>query len=504
MKNRILKFRLIAALICFFFCALINTNGFAQCSTPSTLSGKTFRSQAEINQFESDYAHLGCVFINGNVVIQGYDIVSLTGLSIISRIQGFLLIDRTGLTSLNGLQNLKSVGGDLNIFGNPYLVALVGLTGVTNITGTLEIRDNPLLTHMMYGSVSGPIVVTPLVNVNDVIIRNNPSLLTLQGLEYLTTINGLLWIADCPALTSLQDFNNLNNVGALSIEGLTALTDLHGLETIQTVVGNLRIAGNNNITSLRGLTNLTSAGATAILGNFFLTNVNDLSHLTSVTGYLIINSNAHLTSLAGLYYLRSINGSLTVLYNPLLTTLFGLDNIDYRTIQFLEISNNVQLTYCTLGNICAKLVVGSASSNIADNATDCNTVAIVLNLCGYYQTSQSGNWNTPSTWRGAVVPPNGASAQINLSHTVVANSPVSVTNLNVLGQLTNQSTVNVTGTLQVGNTTTSSSSLFDNQSGATLSTENVLTGLGHVNNAGTCRVNCHLPYNSNSLHGPAF
>jgi Receptor L domain len=254
MKNRILKFRFIAAFVGFFFCALINTNGFAQCTTPSTLSGKTFRSQAEINQFASDYAHLGCVFITGNVVIQGYDIVSLAGLGVISQIQGFLLIDRTGLTSLNGLQNLTSVGGNLNVFANPYLVTLVGLTGVTNISGTLEIRDNPLLTHMMYGSGTGLIVVTPLTHVNDVIIRNNPRLLNLQGLAYLTSINGALLIADCPVLTSLQGLNNLNNVGGLTIEGLTALTDLHGLEAIQTVVGGLRIAGNYNITSLRGLT----------------------------------------------------------------------------------------------------------------------------------------------------------------------------------------------------------------------------------------------------------
>ena len=99
------------------------------------------------------------------------------------------------LTSLAGLDNVDSIGGNLMIRGNDTLTSLTGLDNVTSIGGHLWIEVNNALT-------------------------------SLTGLNNLTSIGGNLLIRYCDALTSLTGLDNIDagSIEDLRIDGNTSLS----------------------------------------------------------------------------------------------------------------------------------------------------------------------------------------------------------------------------------------------------------------------------------------
>jgi len=106
-----------------------------------------FTTQEQIDNFKSDYRGRK---IEGNVCIGEYGVSSeppiitnLNGLSELKYIGGNLTInDISNLKSLAGLGNLKSIGGDLWISHNRDLNSLTGLENLTSIGGKLTIDYN--------------------------------------------------------------------------------------------------------------------------------------------------------------------------------------------------------------------------------------------------------------------------------------------------------------------------------------------------------------------------
>ena len=82
----------------------------------------------------------GCEAIQGDLTIGPSSVVlDLSPLSSITRITGNLLVTDTGLTSLDGLQGLTSIGGSLSVPRNRILVSLDGLQSLTSVGGNLII-----------------------------------------------------------------------------------------------------------------------------------------------------------------------------------------------------------------------------------------------------------------------------------------------------------------------------------------------------------------------------
>ncbi|MBW6461230.1 MAG: T9SS type A sorting domain-containing protein, partial [Bacteroidales bacterium] len=91
-----------------------------------------FFSQDDIDNFQNNYPN--CTEIEGNVTLEGSDIVNLNGLSIVTSIGGNLdIYANAALTSMSGLDNLDSIGGNLQIYAN---AALTSLSGLENIEAT--------------------------------------------------------------------------------------------------------------------------------------------------------------------------------------------------------------------------------------------------------------------------------------------------------------------------------------------------------------------------------
>ncbi|MDT8393168.1 MAG: T9SS type A sorting domain-containing protein [Bacteroidales bacterium] len=104
--------------------------------------GIRFKTQTQIDSFQILYPT--CTEIEGNVEISfNNDIVSLQSLNVIVAIGGELLIvDCNELPFLNGLDNLQSIGGALSIVSNDNLLNLSALQNLRTIGGRLTISWN--------------------------------------------------------------------------------------------------------------------------------------------------------------------------------------------------------------------------------------------------------------------------------------------------------------------------------------------------------------------------
>ena len=123
---------------------------------PCLPDGIEFTTQAQIDNFQTNYPT--CTEIAGYVIIsdnQSGDITNLNGLSVLTSIWGNLFIGETYytvnsiLTSLTGLDNVTSIGGDFMLWGNYALTSLTGLDNVTSIGGKLEVSGNKSLISLM-------------------------------------------------------------------------------------------------------------------------------------------------------------------------------------------------------------------------------------------------------------------------------------------------------------------------------------------------------------------
>lgn len=131
-------------------------------------------------------------------------------------VTGSLFIqDSSGLTSLDGLDNLVSVGGFLWIRGNPELADLGGLDNLVSVDGDLGIISNPALESL--GGLGG------LASTASLHIQDNPALRDLRGLDGLASVSEELWIDGNPALPQCEACRLLQRLG-----GFEGDVEFHG------------------------------------------------------------------------------------------------------------------------------------------------------------------------------------------------------------------------------------------------------------------------------------
>jgi hypothetical protein len=144
-----------------------------------------FTCQHDIDQFQSDYPD--CTELNGNVEISGENITDLQGLIELTSIEGGLDIgSNDSLMSCTGLLGLHSIGGSLRIHNNNSLFSLSGLESLASVGYYLS-------------------------------IWKNDSLSDISSLLELTSLGGELRIDENYTLTSLS---GLDNIRADSLESL--------------------------------------------------------------------------------------------------------------------------------------------------------------------------------------------------------------------------------------------------------------------------------------------
>ncbi len=371
--------------------------------------GIQFYSQESINNFQINYP--GCTEIEGYVRIKGNDI-----------------------TNLNGLNVITSIGGSLEIYGNPLLTNLVGLDALNHVEGTIHIGEwmpaggNPALENL-----EG---LNNLVTINNLRIVNNDYLSSLTGLDNLNSISGNLYIYNNWNLTSLTGLENLDTIGGdLTIIG-TPLINLMGLDNLTSIGGYIVICGTALI-NLTGMSSLNHIGGGMIIGaidligggNGLLTDLSGLENISSIGGDVDIGYNPSLTSLTGLKNVTSINGYLDIHYNDALNKLSGLDNIASGSITNLTITNNSSLSTCDVQSICDYLASPNGSIEIHDNLVGCNSQAEVEESCGIIGVDEI------ISDIGFMIYPNPSNDQVIFNFTLSESSKVKLEVMNSIGQV---------------------------------------------------------------------
>lgn len=179
-------------------CNILIALGLATCiSAQSCLPGGiTFTRQSQVDSFAIIYPN--CTEIEGFLVIgrcEGTDITSLEKLDKLNAVGRFVhIFENDSLPTLNGLHNIRSIGGDL-IIGTMLNGVYCGNDMLTDMTG---------LDKLEY--VGGRIVVLGNLSIRD-----------FSGLETLTDIDGAISI-QCNAF--LCSLGGLENIKAASISEL--------------------------------------------------------------------------------------------------------------------------------------------------------------------------------------------------------------------------------------------------------------------------------------------
>lgn len=231
------------------FCFTATTATLAQGCLPD---GLLISTQSEIDQFQTNYP--GCTRIIGDLTIFGADILNLHGLSTVQTIGGNLSVDGTSCTSLQGLQNLvqvdgqvyfpsnenitdltgltklKIIGGDFDVSYSSNFVNLNGLNAIEQIGGSLRLYKNSLMTD-----VSNLSAVDSLGGVN---MFMNPKMTSMSGLVNLRVITGGFNCSECNTLTNFNQLSHLEKIGGSFIlyanPLLSSLTGFVGMTSITT------------------------------------------------------------------------------------------------------------------------------------------------------------------------------------------------------------------------------------------------------------------------------
>jgi len=156
-----------------------------------------------------------------------------------TRFLGSLRFGDTGLSEVDGLENLRFIDGRLNFFRNSNLVSIDGLMNLETVGGA-------------------------------VFIHHNRSLPNLSGLKSLGDVGDELFISANDSLETLAGLENVQSMEKLRLIYNQALMSLDGLSGLKTVRGDLTIKDNPELSQAEAeafAARIDVAGSIEVSGN---------------------------------------------------------------------------------------------------------------------------------------------------------------------------------------------------------------------------------------------
>ncbi|MGH1385689.1 thrombospondin type 3 repeat-containing protein [Kordia sp.] len=307
----------------------------------------TLTTQAEVDTFVATHSGTGCDTIQGSLTIGDdstgtNDITDISGLSFLNNISLSIKIQNTSLVSLNGLQNITAIGyasnSSIQILNNPNLISLTGLDGLSSIQGYLAIENNASLTSL--NGLNGLNSITGLFRAVD-----NPSLLSLDGLNNLSSVGSILLISNCDQLQTIALPGFISTITTLKIEENDALQSISIGNNTQVNITTLQILNNQSLTDIQfRLANAPNGGGLGVTieGNAALTELYLLSALTNYARRITINNNASLDNLDDFRFLGR-SGDIRIINNASIQNLNNLGR-NLQVFGDLFITANQNLT----------------------------------------------------------------------------------------------------------------------------------------------------------------
>ena len=345
-------------------------------------NGITLVNQTSVDAFVLN--NPTCEEIEGFLTIDGSTITDISGLLNLRKVGGFLFIRNCSqLLSLDGLQNIDSIGGGFSILNNLNLNSIDSLYRLKHVGGDFYLQDCNALINL-----------NGLENLSfiggELFIGDNDLLENMQALAGLQTVQTNIWIEDNPVLQTLQGLENLSSFGGyfrlLRNEGLQSLCNWSNLTEIQEFI---TVIGNSSLVNFQGLESITSIGGNLrIENNASLQNLNGLNNLGFIDGDLSITNANSLIDLNALSNLSAINGRLSLETNEVLFTLSGLDQINPESMSELTIGFSPNLSMCAVASVCNYLNAATGPAYIRENAMGCDTEFQVRTMCEFLGESK--------------------------------------------------------------------------------------------------------------------
>ena len=328
-------------LFIFLLVSATTSIGFAQCPTGDI----TISNQNQVNNFPQTYPN--CHRLNAGLFIDGTNVTNLDSLIQIDTIDATLSIfENLQLVSLAGLKNLKSVQ-DFSISGSPLLTSLKGLDSLKTATNSLVI-----------GQMNG--------------------LESLEGIqaEYVRQFA----ILQCNKLTSLQGLDKLGRVSTFAITQNENLVSFNGVNPRLTFGDHFTINSNPKLVELANFENFDFVYNLDIRNNLVLNNLNGLRNLKRTFYFSLVNNPA-LENLDILTNLNTIELEMTIAKNAKLKSIEGLANVDAGLLDSISIIDNVTLSMCSMKSVCDFLNLDMGKYSISNNAVGCNDKVSILAQC---------------------------------------------------------------------------------------------------------------------------
>lgn len=336
------------------------------------------KSQEDIDNFTSK----GYNVINGNLIINGEasNITTLFSFIDLNQINGDLFVVNTSLENLGGLENIRltSVNARLVIINNDELTNMEALSNITSVS-SLRILGNDLLQSLNGLQNLKTIQQELSIGLNPTITHLN----TLQNLSFAHKIN----ITGNDALESLQGLEQIKAINTVVIKNNPSLKTIEGLQNLTSCELYITIENNGQLANLKGLSKLASTGSIKIINNASLNNISDLSNLTSVSYLIEIKDNTKLTSLNGIQNIVYDNHltakKFFIQNNPEITTLDAISNHTFER-GIIGISNNSKLdNFCGLKKLLTEITHKEFDENhfIYDNAYNPSSEDILNEKC---------------------------------------------------------------------------------------------------------------------------
>lgn len=322
-----------------FLAASIHCEGI--CSSPLTLT-----TQAEVDAFPSNY---GCHTVDGNLIIEGEDIVNVDSLIGLTNIinGGIFIRNNPNIVSIEGVRNLVAAE-KVFVQNNDLLTTVNGFENLTEVF-QLRISDNDNLVN-----------IEPFLNLQEL------SFCLITGNESLIEINEIV-----PNVSELNLLHINDNASLLTINGFNNISDFKLINTFSGSTGFLQIANNPLLQNLTAFNNISYIHEINVFNNPSLENFASFGNLEKAKYISIeetgINNLETLGALEDLYALKINN-------NPNLTDINKIGFIE--DIQNIEITNNSQLAECCV------LLLSDGNRIVEMNASNCNSLEEIETVCG--------------------------------------------------------------------------------------------------------------------------
>ncbi|MFZ1703618.1 MAG: T9SS type A sorting domain-containing protein [Saprospiraceae bacterium] len=176
-------------------------------------------------------------------------------------IEGGVTVTGNNIKNLDGLSDLIEIKGDLIIGGCDSLLTIDGLENVTSIGGAVRVQDNQQLSSIGLKNLAK-------LPGDYCYISNNPFVTTLEGLGQLDSVWGIFQIWNMDSITNLNGLGNMRYAGNdFAIFRNRNLQNLDGIGKLEHIVEGLRVYENENLTSILSLSSQLKIDGALVVNN---------------------------------------------------------------------------------------------------------------------------------------------------------------------------------------------------------------------------------------------